>query len=136
MSAKNMIKVDVSKIDMVLKTRGILQKDMGTDMGHDYTFISSIRARGTMQKTDALLFKSLYGVDLEVKEATHTSAEAVDFDYSKLHKIIAGAIDYDRLAECMKQTIDYDRLSDAVCKAMVKALEGDKPETLVKRELE
>lgn len=136
MGMKNMVTVDIKKIDGVLKGRGMLQKDMGAEMGHDYTFISGVRARGTMQKNDALLFKSLYGVDVEIKEDIPTEAEKVDFDYAKLHKIIAGAIDYDRLAECMKQTIDYDKLSDAVCRAMVKALEGDKPKTFERRKLE
>lgn len=138
MGMKNMVTVDVKKIDGVLRGRGMLQKDMGTEMGHDYTFISGVRARGTMQKNDALLFKSLYGVDVEIKEDTPVAVntETADFNYAKLHKIIAGAIDYDRLAECMKQTIDYDKLSDAVCRAMVKALEGDKPKTIEKRKLE
>lgn len=134
----NMIPVDVSKIDKVIAVNGIKQTEMGRELGHDSTFISGIRTRKTMQMNDILLFKSLYGVDIRVEtEKKSESSGSIDIDYDKLAKAVSKVIDYDRLEDIMLSIIDYDRLSEAVCGAMVRALEGDShPKEREKRKLE
>lgn len=137
--ATNYVKVDLKKIEEVCKTRGINQADMGYALGHEASFISGVKSRGSMAKSDALLFKSIYGVDLEIKESVSKNGDSTKepkLDYTRLNKMIAGAIDYNKLADVMTKVIDYDKLSDAVCRAMVKALEGDnKPKSFEKRTL-
>lgn len=145
MSMAKRVKVDPDKILMVIKSNNLKYKEMSVALGHDYTYISGVIKRGTMQFSDYMLFKSTYGVDIELKEekpvtqinSKSDEVESASIDYDKLGEIAKAIIDYDKLAEAMSKVIDYDRLSEIICKAMIQALNGepDKP-MFEKRKLE
>ena len=142
MAFTKMVNVDAEKIQKVLVRKNMKMKDMGIAMGHDYTYISVVIRRGTMSKSDAVLFKQLYGTDIVVEDEVlinrrEKNETVVPLDYNKLGIIAQSVIDYDKLAEAMSKVIDYDRLSEIICKAMIQALDGepDKP-TFEKRTLE
>ena len=142
MAFTKIVNVDAEKIQKVLIRKNLKMKDASIAMGHDYTYISGVIRRGTMSKSDAVLFKQLYGTDIVVEdEVTINRREknetVAPLDYNKLGIIAQSIIDYDKLADAMAKVIDYDRLSEIICKAMIQALNGepDKP-TFEKRKLE
>lgn len=142
MAFTKMVNVDAEKIQKVLVRKSLKMKDMSIAMGHDYTYISGVVRRGTMAKSDAFLFKQLYGTDIVVDDEVtinrgEKSETVAPLDYNKLGIIAQSIIDYDELSKAMAKVIDYDRLSEIICKAMIQALNGesDKPK-FEKRKLE
>lgn len=86
-------KIDVAKIEMVMKNNGITKYDIDKAMAHTKSYLSHCMKRGTMQPSDVLLFKALYGVDIElkepvkVKESTSDKADADSMDINAIQTI-------------------------------------------------
>lgn len=112
------VKVDLVKLERLRESLGLNHAQFGESIGHEKSWYSGVKSRSTMKKSDLMLIKSTYGVDVEAKNIEPQTAQS--------GSTIATEIDYDKLAEMMGRIIDYDKLSDAMYRAMVKALEGDK----------
>ena len=117
MSNTNIVLVDTVKLENLRNSLGMNHSAFGERVGHEKSWYSSVKERGTMRKNDIMLIKHEFGVDVEKHDIVVTEAKEV--------KDAPVAIDYNKLAEVVAKVIDYDKLSDAMYKAMVKALNGE-----------
>lgn len=69
-------KIDVAKIEMVMRNNNLTKFDIDKAMGHAKSYLGHCMKRGTMQPCDVLLFKALYGVDIEYKEPVKVKESA------------------------------------------------------------
>ena len=60
--------IDINRLDAIIEQVGVSEKAFGKTLGHEKSFISKVKERGTLSNTDILLIKTLYGVDITLKE--------------------------------------------------------------------
>ena len=118
------VAVDTVKGENVRISLQLNYTQMSLKLGHAASFWGGVLRRKTMKRNDVMLFKEMFGVDLEVKKPILTTPTV---NQEQESAAVVSPIDYDKLAEVMSQAIDYDKLSEAMFKAMVMALNGDKP---------
>lgn len=148
MGASTTVQIYWSKIEKVIKNTGISQGDMGLSLGHDVSFLTNIKRTERMRKSDVLLFKSLYGVDVERHMISEEDARKlkdesksvqtinVHIDEEKLGKAIGDSLGL-ILSNSLSSIIDYDKLTECAYTAMERALSGeDEPPKREKRKLE
>ena len=149
MNYTTLFEVNTKKIRKVIDDRHIDMQTMSLELGHDRSYIHKIMERRTMKKTDILLFKSLYGVDIEMKgnkpgsfrnEGEDDTAINISINEEKLGKAIG-----ESLGETLINSLDYEAIENvlyrtihiAAYQAMKAALNDEEPEhTLPKRKLE
>ena len=68
MGKRAVVPVDFSKVDEILKNLNMTDNELSIGLGHDKGYFRHVRERGMFTKTDALLFLTKYGVDVEKKE--------------------------------------------------------------------
>ena len=106
----SMVSVDVEKIKNVLANNNLQYKDASERLGHDLSFISRVIKRGKMARYDVLIFKSEFGVDVELKtKVVPAPAENENVNFTDVLNAING------LAEVMKSI-------DVTNKAMLEEL--------------
>ncbi len=62
------INFDIEKVDALIANKGITEKEFSESLGHTSGYYRHAKERGTLTTTDYLLIKSIYGIDVELKE--------------------------------------------------------------------
>lgn len=142
---RGFIEVDWNKIERVMKSNGLNQKDICDVMGYDDSWLSGVKTRGTMREADARHFKLVYGVDIEIHEEearmlqdkqSASNTINVHIDTEKLGRAIGESLGR-VLNESLSNIIDYDKITNAAYIAMGRALNGEgEPSRREKRKLE
>ena len=96
MAKTRTVRFDVVKAEKVRKDLGLTKAQFGVKLGHCGSFWGLKLKEGRIGFSDILLFKSLYGVDIELKKLDKDfqvqNDVNKDFDWNKLEKVIMKAV--------------------------------------------
>ena len=63
-----MVKVDIAKVNMIIKNNNLSRTDFCEGLGHSPSWYGHLKKDGVITVVDAIAIKSVYGVDVELKE--------------------------------------------------------------------
>ena len=73
MARKKMIKVDIAKVNMIIANNNLSRVDFCDSLGHSPSWYGHLKTDGIITVVDAIAIKSVYGVDVELKEENNSA---------------------------------------------------------------
>lgn len=95
MRTRDCYDVDYSRLDYLLKKRGLTAAKAGRELGFSDNYFANVKARGRITKSGAILLERVFGIkaeDYSMNEAEPVNEKPAEFDYDRLYEVIYTAV--------------------------------------------